>query len=258
MRTVRGNTYPNGLAKSALYTDYLTTTLLGCNERTFLQELIFIQQEEQNGMQNCEWRCDADDKFAVADVILRDVRLRILIEHERFTLAPRLGATLAPIMPITTSREIASNGFFSVFISYGAPDEQIAAELYRILTHNGVTAFFFPQSASSGQRIHHVVHDAIWQMDRVLVLCSKHSLNRPGLLTELEYVLTREASEGGSELIVPVILDDYLFTSWLPHRTYLAQELRNRVVADFRQLPNNAFQDAVSRLLAALSRPSAA
>ena len=43
----------------------------------------------------------------------------------------------------------------------------------------------------------------------------------------------REASEGGSEILIPVTLDDYVFR-WRPKRADLARQIRARVIADFR------------------------
>ena len=93
--------------------------------------------------------------------------------------------------------------------------------------------------------------------DRVILICSKSSLERPGLLNELEETLKREARDGGRAYLIPVRLDDYVFDEWKPLDPDLAQTVRDRVMPDFRQHEDSAkFESEVSRLIAALKRPT--
>ncbi len=46
--------------------------------------------------------------------------------------------------------------------------------------------------------------------DRVILVCSKSSLQRPGVLNELEETLQREARDGGNAYLIPVRLDDFV------------------------------------------------
>jgi hypothetical protein len=62
------------------------------------------------------------------------------------------------------------------------------------------------------------MHDGINECDRIILLCSQRSLIRPGVLNEVQQVLVREAEEGGTELLTPITIDDYLFSSWRPER----------------------------------------
>ena len=123
----------------------------------------------------------------------------------------------------------------SVFLSYGGPDEAIARRFYEELTCHGISCFFFPVSAIPGVRLHRTMSRGVDEYDRVVLLCSQNSLHRSGLLNELEQVLDREAREGGSELLIPIALDDAVFAEWAPGRRDLASQVRSRVVADFRR-----------------------
>jgi hypothetical protein len=76
--------------------------------------------------------------------------------------------------------------------------------------------------------------DAIHQYDVVISVGSEAAVTRPGFLYELEQTLAREAREGGSELLIPVLLDDYVLREWAPNRQDLARQLRERVAGDFR------------------------
>ncbi len=114
----------------------------------------------------------------------------------------------------------------SVFISYGTPDEDFAARLYR-------ETFFFPKTARPGDKLHRTMSEGVRDYDRVLLVCSKSSLERPGVLHELELVLAREAQEGGADILIPVTLDGYIYSGWKPVREDVATQIRARVILSF-------------------------
>jgi len=146
----------------------------------------------------------------------------------------------------------------SCFISFGGPDEAFAQMLCDSLTKKGVQTFFFPRHAVPGKRLHKVMREGVNQYDRVILICSKGSLNRPGVLNELTETLQREAREGGKEYLIPIRLDNYLFKGWDPPDKQLAQTVRDRVVADFRgtKKNENKYNAALTRLITALEQPS--
>lgn len=143
----------------------------------------------------------------------------------------------------------------SVFISYGGPDETIAARINEALGARGVRTWFFPKDASPGDKLHRVMSDGVNAHDRVLLLCSANSLVRNGVLNELERVLEREAREGGSSILMPVRLDDFVLTNWAPDREDLAMQVRSRVIADFSKLDESAerFDIEIGKIIHALS-----
>lgn len=146
--------------------------------------------------------------------------------------------------------------FHSVFLSYGGPDQAVAGHFFEWLDSRGVNCFFFPESATPGVRIHRTMSEGVAAFDRIVLLCSVHSLDRPGVMYELEQVLSREADEGGSELLIPVALDDFIW-AWRPSKPDIARQVRARVVADYREVLSNseAFDHQMNRLLRALRRP---
>ena len=122
----------------------------------------------------------------------------------------------------------------SVFVSYGGPDKQFAEMLNAGLQQAGVSTFFFPSDAPPGEKLHHVMRDGVNQYDRVVLVCSRSSLNRPGVTNEIEETLQREAREGGRAILIPVTVDDYVYSDWAPSNRGIAQAVRDRVVGDFR------------------------
>ncbi|WP_437498247.1 toll/interleukin-1 receptor domain-containing protein [Sorangium sp. So ce1099] len=144
----------------------------------------------------------------------------------------------------------------STFISYGAPDEPFARKLYEALHRNGVTTFFFPEHAEPGEKLHRMMRKGVNEHERVVLICSRHSLDRKGVLNELEEILTREARDGGASYLIPIRLDDYVFTGWKPTNADVAQAVRDRVVADFDGASDDEakFQTGLQKLIRALRK----
>ena len=142
----------------------------------------------------------------------------------------------------------------STFISYGGPDEKYAEKLDKALRERGIDTWFSPRDAVPGDKLYRVMREVINNYERVIVICSEQSLDRSGVLNELEKALEREASEGGSQVVIPLAIDDYLFRRWQPSDNGKRSELLNRVVADFKGvLPGTPeFDSAVDRIVRAL------
>ena len=146
--------------------------------------------------------------------------------------------------------------FQSAFISYGGPDEAFATELNNTLNGFGIKTWFFPIHSVPGDKLHRMMFAGINNHEKVVLICSKTSLTRPGVLNEIERVLEREAAEGGSAILIPVTVDDFVFTSWAPaDKKDLEMQLRSRVVV---KLNRDSLADPndkdLTRLRLALSR----
>lgn len=118
----------------------------------------------------------------------------------------------------------------TLFISYGGPDENAVSTINQFLKHQGVKTWFFKDDALPGQKLHRLMHKGVNTYDRVLLVCSRTSLSRKGVLNEIERVLEREAKEGGSEILIPIKLDDYVLSDWAPQRRDIADQVRARVI----------------------------
>ncbi|HHW4982791.1 TPA: toll/interleukin-1 receptor domain-containing protein [Legionella anisa] len=123
-----------------------------------------------------------------------------------------------------------SEMYNSLFISYGGSDEQSARKINNYLINHGVKTWFFPDDAQPGEKLHRIMHEGINKYERVLCVCSEQSLKRPGVLNELEHVFVREAKEGGSSILIPIALDDYVFSNWAPEKPDIAEQMRSRVI----------------------------
>lgn len=146
----------------------------------------------------------------------------------------------------------------STFISYGGPDEAFARKLNAALAERGVNTFFFGDHAVPGERLHRIMRKGVNDYDRVILVCSQASLNRPGLMNELQETLAREARDGGQSYLLPIRLDDYVIDGWRPVDPGIAQTVRDRVIADFRAHEHTErFHQQLARLVAALKKPDA-
>lgn len=123
----------------------------------------------------------------------------------------------------------------TAFISYGGPDEMFAATLNKTLKDAGIKTYFFPVDAKPGEKLHHLMRDGVNSYDKVIFICSKDSLNRPGVINELEETLQREAREGGKQILIPIALDSYVFKKWKPYIPGLKQTILDRVVGNFQK-----------------------
>lgn len=139
----------------------------------------------------------------------------------------------------------------TLFISYGDPDEEDVSEINTKIKSRGVQTWFFPDDAEPGSKLHRVMHDGVNNHDRVLLICSINSLTRPGVLNEIERVLEREAREGGTDILIPVTLDEYVYGDWAPARRDLAGQVRSRVITKL-DTKSEEFDNAIGKIVAVL------
>jgi hypothetical protein len=150
----------------------------------------------------------------------------------------------------------------SVFLSYGGPDHDFAERLRNELTENGVKTWFFPTDAEFGARLHRHIQAQVNSYDRMILCCSEESLQRPGVLHEIEEVLEREQDEGGAAIMIPIILCDLFELGrepplWWPEgKEHIYLAIRRRVAADFRGTmeDENKWSKQLGRLIIVLQR----
>jgi hypothetical protein len=206
--------------------------------------------------------CDADppikhggpstvDHRAIA-MSLRSPYLKDFLQR---TGMPEVFVEYSVSCALSLDTDVFGNLLQSTFLSFGGPDEPFARKLYEALHRNGVTTFFFPAHAMGGEKIEQMMREGISGHDRVILVCSQASLDRPGLLFELEETLMREWRDRRSYLL-PLRLDDHVLGKWAPARVDLAQAVRDRVVANFEgaDQDEDKFNAGLLRLIAALRK----
>jgi hypothetical protein len=228
-----GTSFSSATLKSVLLTDahaaYLTLDDAGLANL----DLSVFANARIPGLKRREQREPSDIDWSSVARSLHVPALRL----KAFLVATGMPDTIAEAM-IDAARALDPSDvpslMQSTFISYGSPDEKFAVELRDELQRSGVTTFLFRDDAVPGQKLHQLMRAGINKHDRVILICSKASLDRAGVLNEIEETLQREARDGGAGYLIPIRLDDYVFTGWNPRNKDIAQAVRDRVVGDFR------------------------
>lgn len=115
--------------------------------------------------------------------------------------------------------------FFSCFISYGEEDNEFADQLYQDLREHGIRCWKYDADAIIGREVWANITHAIVLHEKMIVVCSESSLQRPGVQGEIERALQKEeqlkkekAARGDpdmdTDVLVPVRLDDYVLNGW--------------------------------------------
>ena len=146
--------------------------------------------------------------------------------------------------------------YYTCFISYGSPDAEFADRLYQDLAKKKVRCWKYSESAVIGRGTWANIDRGISSYDKVIVICSKDSLNRTGVLNEIERALQKEEnlrkenarrideakSKGekpkllDEDVLCPVCLDNYVFDEWEHPRK---ADVTKRHTGDFREWKTN-------------------
>jgi hypothetical protein len=136
--------------------------------------------------------------------------------------------------------------FYSCFISYSTKDKAFAQRLYADLQNKGVRCWLFPEDAKWGETLWGEIDSSIKLHDKVVLVCSEDSLQRPAVLRELERSLQKEDRDR-KNVLFPIRLDDYIFDGWEHERK---ADVVKKVVGDFRKWKDHdAYQKSFDRLL---------
>jgi len=142
--------------------------------------------------------------------------------------------------------------FYSCFISYSSAEENFARRLYEDLKGREVRCWLFPEDAKWGEPVWGEIDRATKLYDKLLVVCSEHSLQSGPVLREIERALQREDHDK-KDILFPLLLDNYLFGKWEHPRK---ADVVSKVVGDFRDREDQkAYGKALDRLVDALNRP---
>ena len=102
------------------------------------------------------------------------------------------------------------------------------------------------EDAKWGETVWGEIDQGIKLYDKLVVICSKDSLQSSAVLREIERALQREDREK-KNVLFPIRLDDYVFEGWEHERR---ADVVKKVVGDFRDWKNlDAYQKSFARLL---------
>jgi hypothetical protein len=136
--------------------------------------------------------------------------------------------------------------------SYSPQDGDFTKRLYADLGARSVRCWRFDENAKWGEPMWGEIDTAIRYYDKLVVICSRHSLQSPPVIREIERALQKEDREHRNVLF-PIRIDDYLFDEWDHPRK---ADVVSKVIGDFRGWDNHAtYVKAFPRFLDALNRP---
>ena len=147
----------------------------------------------------------------------------------------------------------AGSPFFSCFISYSSRDEAFCDRLSKDLRARQIRVWNYKTDGTVGRPVWPQIEESIAAHEKMIIVCSEHSLESKPVLWELERVLDRERSEQ-RDLLFPIRIDNYVFTWNHPYSV----SLRNRVIGDFTGWQANpaTYGDSLVKLTRALQTTS--
>ncbi len=141
----------------------------------------------------------------------------------------------------------------SAFISYSHVDSEFALKLYEYLKKNGIRCWLDAHDLKPGKRILDGINQAIRFHERLILCCSRTSLESWWVKDEIRKAQEKEKSQC-ADVIIPILLDHYLLEGW---EDGLATDLRSRLGVNFTGWESDGliFDIGIKRLLDALKAP---
>lgn len=146
--------------------------------------------------------------------------------------------------------------YHSCFISHSSKDTRFCDRLNADLKINGVRTWYFPEDARWGGSLWEEIDCGLNACDKLIVVCSRHSLTSGPVLREIERSLQREDDElratgRAKHVLFPITLDRYLFDDWQHPRK---ADVLTKVVGTFQGWNRSAekYSTACDRLLRSL------
>lgn len=139
---------------------------------------------------------------------------------------------------------------FACTISYATRDQRFCDRLYADLQSRGIRTWYFPKHAKRSKEFFQEMQVYQRVFDKIIFVCSKHSLNPRSIMNEIDENLKREQLEH-KDVFYPVLVDDFLFNGWEhPHKRLVVE----RIAADFRgwQRSDHRYQQGLTKLIASL------
>ncbi len=140
--------------------------------------------------------------------------------------------------------------FYSCFISYSHINRAFASRIHDHLQVRGIRCWLDQHELKPGDRILDIVNDSIRLHDKIVLCCSKASLESWWVKDEIRKAQERERKED-RDIIIPLMVDRYLLDGW---EDGLAADLRSRLAADFTgwERDNAKFEEQFERVVKAL------
>jgi hypothetical protein len=141
--------------------------------------------------------------------------------------------------------------YFTCFISHSTKNKRFCDRLYTDLQANSISCWYFPEDATWGEPVWGEIDRNIKRYDKLIVICSKNSLQSVPVQREIERALNREDQER-KNILFPIRIDNYLFEQWKHPRK---ADVLSKVVGDFNGWNRSVakYDTSLSKLIKALN-----
>lgn len=145
---------------------------------------------------------------------------------------------------------LASDRYYSCFISHSSKDSDFAERLHAGLQRKGVHVWYAPKDLNVADKFRTRIDEAIKVHDKLLIVLSKNSINSPWVEKEVEAAFEKESREKRIVLF-PIRLDNKVMET---NQAWAADIRRTRHIGDFTGWKNHKTQYAAefNKLLQAL------
>ncbi len=154
-------------------------------------------------------------------------------------------------------KEARTKMHYSCFISYSSKDEKFAKKLKKDLELKNIKCWFFPEDATWGKDTFKNIDLAIKTHDKLIIICSKNSLNSEPVLREIERAIQEEKARKEKDketerVMFPVVIDNYFYNEW---EHYLKPDLLKITIGDFRNWKDlREYKKALLKLVKSLQK----
>jgi hypothetical protein len=139
--------------------------------------------------------------------------------------------------------------YASCFICYGQPDSEFSYRIYRALTRRRIKSWQYDMLHTPGERTWREIKKNLANAEKVLVICSVLSLQRDGVLREIE-----ELVDEAPEKIIPISLDN----KWMAPKFKIRRGTRDLkpflMEQNYINFTTPEFDVSIERLIKALKK----
>jgi len=112
--------------------------------------------------------------------------------------------------------------YFSCFISHAKADSEFVEKLYKDLRAHNITCWHYVHDMRGGLEWREQIAEAIKSHDKLILVCSRHSIYSPNVVMEILKAIDNERA-GGVKKLFPIRLDDHILS------TQMMEEAREKV-----------------------------
>lgn len=148
--------------------------------------------------------------------------------------------------------------YHSCFISYSHKDKNFAKKVHDSLQSRGIRCWRDERDMGVGQDIYEAIQGGIFDTDKVLLCCSKHSLSSAWVDNEIALALKKERENfpkhgNKKPVLLPLNIDNYMFSAdW---QNAKKTQIQSRLAADFVGWDKEPkFRNSLDKVISALKK----